>query len=512
MRHLLASALILVVFPVTGAAGPRCADLAAAQRIDAPDVQAVFDRVEAPVRAMTGRTTRLAVLAAARFGPTARICPGAPPTVYVTHALVDRVAGGHYPKALLAFVFGHELGHRIDDLTVEGALIPRKGSREALADLRAAFFMTTAGFSARSLASRDVVDAFLRIEGRVSARARSKRRGALLKALAGFDGWEARYQTAIMLSFGLDESRGVRMLDALDKEARVGRVPLPELTVARALMRIKSAASAAPWLAPARLPLDASRLRCRPLFPAHTTLSDEPRKVGVRAPTPARVAAATRALKEARSLLKEAARRGGDPFVIAAASACAAFYLGDSGEARVAQAAARRHVPATASAGAVAALAHNAALIQFQVFLAANPIPSRDGADVARGWVASLQLEMTPTTMGAELTRIVGALGAYPKSIDDRRHGAAIKCRPGQESPRLPGIALEDGPVTLLRTPAGARDFMGWRCACAYVDKRGVTDRGETVWLAACPKQRLPPVLLLTGADGEVERLAVLQE
>ncbi len=114
-------------------ADPVCGTLEGAPRLGADDPGAAFvlkvwRDVAPPVEALTGRETALVVLGpeARHKGrplpPAAHICPGAPPTVYVPHTLVAKVTGegAVYGDDFLAFVLGHELGHRVNDFSADG--------------------------------------------------------------------------------------------------------------------------------------------------------------------------------------------------------------------------------------------------------------------------------------------------------------------------------------------------------------------------------------------------------
>ena len=259
-RQLLATLSLLAATAATAAPSTAlagvCDDFAAAPRADAKDPHvaravAVWDRVATPFELMTGRKTALSILAATAgstdgdsttpFAPTGHICPGAPPTVYVTWPLLQKIyADGAYPEDFLAFVMSHELGHRFNDLTPSGSLLgrderPGKGrSEEPLADKRAAFFAASAGFSMRSLATEKIVSTFLSEEVHVHRGAVASRQKTLMATLRRFDAYENLYQAAVILLARDDTEAALRLLASADEHVSHDGVPPVSYTHLRA--------------------------------------------------------------------------------------------------------------------------------------------------------------------------------------------------------------------------------------------------------------------------------------
>ncbi|TNF35796.1 MAG: hypothetical protein EP329_05860, partial [Deltaproteobacteria bacterium] len=455
---------------------PRvCGQFEAAPKLTADDpmaqrVLAVWRRVAPAVEALSGRQSSIAVLApdarmanGKAFPPTAYICPGAPPTVYVPNTLVAKVFGpdASYPEDFMGFVLGHELGHRINDFTPDGCQLgaferPGRGIREeSLADFRGAFFAAIGGYSTRSLARDATVSDFLKQEFQVREPTVKDRAGALKNALDEFDAYEGLYDAAVALTFAGELDTAKRLLGWADELIDGRGVPLPELKVVRALALMMGAAADAPWqdgLAATSLPI--SHLRCQAVLPAHTALWEEPGGGVVRGPDEARERA-RRDLELAKRLLEKAGELGASKLVTDSGLACAAFYLGDVGDAqRYARRAERRLTPRSPQA-VRDALAANASLIAFGAWTAEHPAPGRAEAKEATAWAAALKKQRRAFASHAVLGETLDLLALYPVTPrPKRRRARPVACEgKGPEATPLPAAVAVRGGVG--ECPAG---------------------------------------------------------
>lgn len=563
----------------TAAAPGYCGVLERAPRAEGEAVRKVVEiwgRLERPFYALTGRETALVVLSPeARIGegdaakpipPAAYICPGAPPTVYVPSslvALIDDRDPDKYPDDFLAFVLGHELGHRMNDLTPDGCQLaafqrPGQGVREEeLADARSAFFITSAGFSASKIARADLVSRFLEAEYALRREHSRGRRDALLGALQRFDSYEALYQAALAVALTGQMEAADRLLTWADELVQSHGVPLPELRVVRAIARIDRAASMAPWLAELGMPVTIDQLRCTPVHPGHSGLWEEPAQ-RVRSPD---IERGRRLLREALALLADAETRGATPFTVAAARACASLYLAEAAVAEQEQARAERLVPPGTHPAVRQTLADNRALVTFLRFAKQKPAPALDDSTALRAWADELATDIggnalsalaalvasmrdpdaSPATRTADapvcargtaastpialpaLPAPTAAHGTCPSgyrlahalpSLDavqaTRSTQGVTVCQPTQGSGELVTVRLagttEPPLAPLERTmlssppPAALGELAAWACHCPVLERQGVSDRGELVYRARCPALRIEHgVLVVEG-------------
>lgn len=483
-----------------------CRILDAAPRAPAADARvaeviAVWQRIEPPFAALSGRESGLVVLAeSARIGtgaaakpipPAAYICPGGPPVVYVPWTLVDLVlVKKKYPIDFLAFVLGHELGHRANDFDPDGCQLaafarPGKGvHEEELADKRSAFFIAIGGFSTRSVANKDMVGAFLEQEYNIRKFTVDKRKKALLSALANMDALEDLYQASLVLAFSGDVTSASRLLAWADELIRDRGVPVPELLVVRALVLMLQAAPHAPWLGKARLPIDASHLRCAPLFPGNTALYEEPDAGAEVRAAGAEQQAAARALKTARKLLDEAADMGAAPLSIASGRACLAFYDGDADAAVKFNATARALAAKTSPKPVLAALLSNDALFAFLAEATTRPAPADRAPATLKAWAKKFASKTSAMKSHAGAMALVAAIARLPA-----RPAAA-------PPPSKPKCAKGTRPAGKLKLPtaAAASDALG-ACPAGYklahtvpsmeVAKRTGTKTGVTTCVPA---------------------------
>jgi hypothetical protein len=564
-----------------------CQDFAAAPRLPSSDpwarsALALWAKVMDPVESLTERQTGIVLLSPeARqrdgrpFPPAAWICPGAPPVLYVPHELLAAVYGPTgLGEGLLAFVLGHELGHRLDDFTIDGCAAAFSGAsdrqgeleRERRADFRAAFYAARAGLDPRRLLSRDVVARFLESEFQVRKSDLDARRAALEDAVGWLDAFEATYRGALALSLGGEKGSASRLLASLDERLAARGVPLPELAFAQALALMSDAAAAAPWLDLLdRLPAPLEPLACRAVHPAHAAYAEDPRDGRVRA-DPVRRDAARKLLERARRLLDRAEDQGLSPLAVASARACTALALGDPataiGASNKADERARSATPAIKTT-----LAANRALMRFAAFLAEQPAPAADAsAALKASWRAALGARRADWVAHPQVDRYVASLlgePATPLASEAPRCGLATTpppeaalaslasdptwsaaspagtCPGGWErraslGPELtvcrreagpeatlvkvglPGLAepawpAVDASIVLVGPPAGAlRNLESWACGCDRLTARGTSDLGETAWLAACPRLGVPLALVFADGRGRVRRAALL--
>jgi len=566
-----------------------CQELAAAPRLSpshphALAALAVWSRVAEPVEALTERVTGLVLL-----GPEARrrdgrplppapwICPGTPPVVYVPFPLLEQIyepADGAVAlgEDLLGFALAHELGHRVNDLTLDGCPAAFAGGRDAaapgvdperLADFRGAFFAAVAGVDARSLARDGVVARFLASELAVRPSDVAARTAILIDALGWFDAFEELYQAGLALALAGERGAAVRFLDRLAEQLAARGIPLPEVTLVHALALLSEAAPAAPWLdALDALPSPAEPLACRVVHPSHGAFAEITSEARVRGGDPARRAAARRAIERARRLVDRAADLGAAPLAIATARACGALLAGQGDLAVALAEAARRHAPRVAG-GVRDALEANAALARFVAHLGASPVPIGDDAERA-AWLARLATVRPRLLAHAALDRFVAALVGQPATppsagaprcsrapspplaplpplgplaappgscpagwerfASPAEHDAGprdlVLCRkrdltlvraslPPLVDPPLP--ALDTGVVLMGAPPPHLRQLDAWVCGCERLAPRGVSELGEDALLATCPRLGVNLGLVLADARGRVRRVAILQ-
>ncbi len=568
-----------------------CGILAQAPRADAAAAQkvlAIWKRLESPFHSLTGRESTLVVLGSeARIGegasatpipPAAYICPGAPPTVYVPDSLlqlIDNADSKKYPDDFLAFVIGHELGHRMNDLTPDGCELaafqrPGKGvNEEELADARSAFFITSAGFSATKIARADLVSRFLEAEYKLGRADSKGRHDSLLGALRRFDGYEALYQAGLTLALSGGMQDADRVLTFADELVKSQGVLLPELRVARAIVRInrvsKEPMIGAPWSRDLKLSLQ--NRRCSVLHPGHSSLWEEPdnRQTGA-GPGP-EVDPDTRnraLLRESLALLDEAESLGATPFTVASVRTCALLYLADASGAAAAQARAESLAPSHVSPEVTKLLASNRSLVALLQFARANPIPDDPAAQ--KEWFAKLDAVLgdyssaTPAShLGTHVETEDLAFGgpprvARPASCAETKREPALQgrlfpappdklrdgscptgaslvqtmsaadrssftvCR-GDTRAAATLVALRlvatqasadssDDQIAMraMRPPPALREIETWGCMCAWVERQGVSDRGQIVYRGRCPALGLGRVMLV-AFDGHVEEV-----
>lgn len=561
--------------PLRSDRGP-CKQFATAPRLASSDplaqaALAVWGKLAEPVEALTERSTGIVLLAPEAvekdgrpYAPAAWICPSTPPIIYVPYPLLAAVYAPAAPATalgddFLAFVLAHELGHRVNDFTVDGCAAAFGGDTndaepELRADFRGAFFAAVAGFDPRSLARAGTVGRFLEAEFRVRPSDIAARTAALDQALGWFDALEDVYQAGLALNLIGERGAASRFLGRLDERLTRDGIPLPEVTLAHALAQMVDAAPAAPWLdAIERLPAPLEPLACRTVHPGHGAFADDTYEGRVRA-DPARRQAARRAIEKARRLIERASALGAAPLAVASAKSCAAFLAGEGSLARSLAEAARRSAPRAAPA-VQDALAANLALARFSDWLATNPAPAE--TDPARpAWLQRLAAERpsfvphaaldryvanlvglptTPPQAGAPKCAVapptlpslppLGPLAAPPGAcpagwtrFDGDSKDIAI-CRKGAQSlvrTSLPPLA--DPPLPAIDTaivaygapPAPLKSFDVWTCGCDHLSARGVTSLGESAWLASCPRLGMPLGLVLADTRGRVRRLFIV--
>ncbi len=561
--------------PMRSGQGP-CKQFATAPRLASSNplaqaALAVWGKLAEPVEALTERSTGIVLLAPEAVGkdgrpyaPAAWICPSTPPIIYVPFPLLEVVYAPASPATalgddFLAFVLAHELGHRVNDFTVDGCAAAFGGEAtdaepERRADFRGAFFAAVAGFDPRSLARAGTVARFLETEFRVRPSDIAARTAALEQALGWFDALEDVYQAGLALNLIGERGAASRFLGRLDERLTRDGIPLPEVTLAHALAQMIDAAPSAPWLdAIERLPAPLEPLVCRTVHPGHGAFADDTYAGRIRA-DPARRQAAKRAIEKARRLIERASALGAAPLAVASAKSCAAFLAGEGSLAKSLAESARKSAT-RASPPVQQALAGNVALAEFSDWLAADPAPAE--TDPARtAWLQRLAaqrptfvphaaldryvanlvgLPTTPPQAGAPkcglappslpslppLGALAAPVGACPAGwtrFDADSKDIAI-CRKGSQSlvrTSLPPLA--DPPLPAIDTavlafgapPASLKGFDTWACGCDHLSPRGVTDLGENAWLASCPRLGMPLGLVLADARGRVRRLFIV--
>lgn len=573
-----------------GASGGLCRELAAAPRLDPSHPHglaalAVWSRLSEPVEALTERATGLVLLApearrrdGRALAPAPWICPGTPPVVYLPFPLLAAVyqpSDGAEPlgEDFLAFVLAHELGHRVNDFTLDGCAAAFAGRPDAqpsaleperLADFRGAFFTAVGGFDVRALAREGTVARFLSSELALRPSEIANRGAVIVDALAWFGAFEALYQAGLALTLAGERGAAVRFFDRLAEQLAARGVPLPEVTLVHALALMSDAAPAAPWLdALDALPSPREPLQCQVVHPSRGAFAEITSEARARGADPARRAAARRAIERARGLVERAASLGAAPLAVASARACGALLAGDGDLALTLAEAATRRAPRVA-AGVRDALDANVALARFVAHLGASPVPIGD--DVARAaWLSRLGAARprflahpgldrfiaslvgqpsTPPSAGAPrcgrasppalaplsdpaLGSLEAPPGACPAGWErfgslDEAHGAPRElaiCHRGELTfvrANLPSLAdpplpaLDAGVVLLGAPPPTLRHLDAWACGCDDLASRGVSELGEDAYHATCPRLGLPSGLLFADARGRVRRVALV--
>ena len=377
---------------------------------------AMWKRINGPFTAVSGRHTELAIVEPGKGDPlsgTAYLCPGSPAIVYLSYGLVRRIFQDKtLPPDFLAFVLGHELGHRLHDFQIDGTsklrafARPGKGvADEEVADKQAALLAAGAGYSMHLLAKKDTVSAFLRSEAKLRPQAVESRKKSLLTTLETFDSYEELYQTALHLAISGYRTEALRLLNWSGEAIRGDGVPLPELNLVHAFLLLWEAASSAPWLEDAKLPAGASTLRCIPAFPAATAFRE-----------PADESAAKRSLSygdsrasllRAKALLDEAERLGAHPWPLATGRGCVAFYLGETSEAERAWKQARAIKETSHDSTWNHTLEENEVLTALQRFVRDNPVPDRNSL---KTWKKRLTKNKGTFRKSKDVSRFVQAL------------------------------------------------------------------------------------------------------
>jgi len=561
--------------------GP-CKQFAAAPRLAsshplAQSALAVWGKLAEPVEALTERTTGIVLLAPEAvekdgrpYPPAAWICPSTPPIIYVPYTLLEAVyLPGPVPglgstsglgEDFLAFVLAHELGHRVNDFTLDGCPAAFDGAAapsdaERRADFRGAFFAAVAGFDPRSLARAGTVPRFLETEFRVRRSDIKARTAALDQAFGWFDALEDVYQAGLALTLIGERGAAARFLGRLDERLDKDSIPLPEVTLAHALALMSGASASAPWLdALDRLPAPLEPLVCRTVHPSHSTFADDLFEGRLRA-DPARREAARRAIERARRLIERASALGAAPLAVASAKACAALLANDASLAKSLSESARKAAN-RASPNVQQTLDGNVALARFSDWLDDFPAPLEASPERA-SWLARLAearpafvanaaldryvaklvgLPSTPMLAGAPKCRLqptspaaplpvlgplaapVGACPVAWERSDEGNVDITICRRAGQTLVRTTLPPLADPPLPAIDTavllygppPPALRTFEAWTCGCDHLSARGMTDIGESAWLGSCPRLGMPLGLVLADARGRVRRLVIV--
>lgn len=534
--------------------------------------QDVWRKVYGVFFALTGRPTDLVVLDdRARladgkpFPGSAFLCPATDrlgPTVYVTWPLIVRAqTESLYDVDFIALVLGHELGHRVRDLTFEGARATAEGGPEieGRADLHGAFFAALAGYSTRRLACDAALDTFLDVEAHVGESARATRRAKLAEALRAFDVYESLYQASTHLLFG-DASVARLLLSWVDKHLARRLEPIPEFKVLLALSLMAEAAPRSP--AARYIALDdfasSKHLKCGTIYPQHTALYDDLISRALKSERgPTRDGASE--IEKAKGLLRDAERLGASPLAVASSLACAEALLGDTAKATTELTRARTFARDKAL---TAALDANAAFITWVGWMKEHPAPLSGSAGDKKAWAKAASSQSKTVAAHRALSQWVAALASWPKPpATPPAEASPQQCPKVASGPgwtRLPSVPgrpksgpacccgwlelhhldddlsasdPEDGVRTCvpagwgvglrwvdLRLPLGSVDKVAllieggealsgplgslehWQAKCQSLTLDGTSDRGQGAWRGECPALNADKVVLM--ADG----------
>jgi hypothetical protein len=421
----------------------------------------VWNKVYSLAKAFSGREVDFVVLAPKATypdGPEQRpFPPGAmivtnPARVFVSYSLLEAVyKDKQYPEDFLAFVLGHELGHRIGDLDYDGKSIPARNSssfagfssssREPIADKRGALFMTLAGYHPSQIASDDMVTHFFNAhytpEGiqAPSEDELKERRAALLHVLTNFESYEAMYQAGLLLSFSDDAEGSKRILGWLDEllsENAGGKnsAPLPEIKAVRAFALIHHASADAPVFSEMNLTEFHEKLGCEPVYPSHTSYWSETQRARQMNLMGAGQKGATEDLEKALSLLEQAKGMGLSPILVESGIACANYYLGNRDNASKAQKLAEAALTKNTPASVQTRLAENGSLIVLLEQGKIAPFPSESLKKNRAAWAKGILVEMPNqnTTIARWLVELAnGTANAKPQRAIPTFPGAGKK-------------------------------------------------------------------------------------
>lgn len=278
MRTLALFALVIVSAPGSARAellrDCDCARLRTLPHADerkSPWVFETWSRVKGAADSLWRNETSFALVDGGPKDPSlACTCPATErepaPTVYVSQRLVaslerdgQRDAAGKARQAtLMAFVLGHELGHRLAEYDQHGHLTGGEGDwteQERAADERGAFLALRAGAEPLPLEEDRVIERLIhRSPGApTDERPFELRTGAVHERMQAMRAVEASFQQAWLLALGGETREAELALDTLRKEPLPGsHSVLPEFLLARA------------WAT--ALELRTERLSCDPLL------------------------------------------------------------------------------------------------------------------------------------------------------------------------------------------------------------------------------------------------------
>ena len=536
MLSLITCAIAWAVLGAPSTAHAGCKDFVSAKQADPDDrmvkeVIKTWRKVNAPFQALTGRQTGLVVLhqdarrgadKSKVFKPTAHICPGAPPVVYVTWPMVEAVFSKTptYPEAFLAFAIGHELGHRVNDLNDEGGLLGAHERAnygtgygiEEMADKRAAFLAATAGYSMQSIADDKIVSSFLTTEHSLRPYDADMREQMLVGTLSSFDAYENLYDLAVAMTMSGEDELGLRLLARADELITSDSIPLPEVKALRAIALMNSAAQHAPWTENLSAPI--TTLRCAPIFPSHTALRDDNPGGALRSGDDMdelrRVAAAR--LKLAGKLLDQAEEFGVNPIVLHSSRACLAIYKGSSPAVIDEQMKlAYKSLGKSSPKPLRATLDENKALAKFVSYVVKHPMPASTPAGPAKKWGKRLGGKLNKVT---KKNRVVHAetrrLSKYPSLADfDPANTIKPKMCEAKPAPQIPAPQLPETSAEFAACPKGWRLLHTLPPAAQTQSPMGITtcapeealapntsDRLITVTLPGAMEPKLPEIKL----------------
>lgn len=473
-------------------------------------------------------------------------------------------------EALLAFILGHELGHRASALTVQGDHCEKfaqdkfAGDRlylELLADARGLFYAALAGYPMSPFAGHREVHEVL-ADFRLDVEARKQRAAALDEAFKDFDAYAGIYQTAISLIFASDFENAVTLLEWVHETMASKQVMVPEVKMALALALMMRAGPHGPWLD--GMPQGMSGFACVPVYPEHLAMSEamgRGRAFGVLMGPGSRTPQDyIDDLKRALRLLEEAGDLGVPQVLVSSAKACANLYLGRDLEALREQRAAEAALPRDAPKPVRSTLAANRDLIALYARVQASrkrpnwgdearKVKNNQGlADFLR-CVASGRMDCWKGGEGATCGGPLGGgdLGGFqipkvpdfpyyvgqcpagwslafslpdPKAAEEGQSVFGVTGCIHGGSPGLLAVHVkldgstrppaEPADFVLLMTsrlPEGATRKDGWKSACT-VCPRGVSDLGEEAYSVSCPKLGVEHGVVFVGHDGRVTGFA----
>jgi len=396
----------------------------------------IWRKVNKPFKALTGYETEFSIVEFKNTGNqnmdnlgacSVRLCY--PMKLYMTLPFIRTVLN-EYSEDMLAFILAHELGHRAAHLTKEGTSsgtyfrggnLKDSASSEALADKRAAFYMTMAGYSPAKLVKgpapqisgilsskifqvdREVASAREgevrktlgdRTESGVWWNNTPERQSALLKSLNTFESYSALYEAMVDFYSSGDMETAMRLSNWAD-EYVMGpeQIPVPEIRLLRAISIMSYAIEngVAPWIEKTGMgSLKAlSGLKCETMLLGAISLDKEIGLLGEGRPG-LNTSEVSELLIFSKKLMDDAEAMGGRNLALLTARSCVNFYLGRTNDAEEDNVQSKGFSGPSTPMNVINVLENNNTLFAFQKFIFQNPRPRDISKEASTKWKTNL--------------------------------------------------------------------------------------------------------------------------